>query len=147
MENSGRPHRTTQGGRERGAAAADKAEHWRTQDQVRGQNVRADGGQQGKRNQGGAYKASPKKGGQGSLSYLPGGSKGNSPSQRDDLQWLLNAENSGLGREDNWRARTQQQHWKRNTCTQGEGPADDMEQRREDDVVRKPGEHLSNGLC
>lgn len=134
MDKPSRPYRAKQGSWERGAAApTDKAESWRMQDHVRGQNFRSEGGQQqGKKNQGGPYWASPKKGGLGPLSYSPGGFRGgHSPSQRDDLRWFSGPENSGGGREDNWRERSQQQqHWRRST--QGEGPREDREQGRRD---------------
>uniref|UniRef100_A0A1A8KMV7 Kinesin family member 21A n=2 Tax=Nothobranchius kuhntae TaxID=321403 RepID=A0A1A8KMV7_NOTKU len=129
MDNTGRPYRTKQGNWERGAAAAGKAENWRTNDQFRGQNMRPEGGQQGKKNQGAPYKASPKKGGLGPLSYSPGGYRGDhSPSQRDD-QWFTGFENSYLNQEDNWRGRTQQP-WRR--TTQGEGLTENMDQGRRD---------------
>uniref|UniRef100_A0A1A8NBP0 polynucleotide adenylyltransferase n=1 Tax=Nothobranchius rachovii TaxID=451742 RepID=A0A1A8NBP0_9TELE len=129
MDNAGRPYRTKQGNRERGAAAAGKAENWRTNDQFRGQNMRPEGGQQGKKNQGAPYKASPKKGGLGPLSYSPGGYRGDhSPSQRDD-QWFTGFENSYLNQEDNWRGRTQQP-WRR--TAQGEGLTENMDQGRRD---------------
>ncbi|XP_041854762.1 terminal uridylyltransferase 4 isoform X2 [Melanotaenia boesemani] len=131
MENSGRPYRPKQGGWERGAAARDMADGWRMQDQARGQNLRSEGAQQGKKNQGAPYRASPKKGGLGPLSYSPGGLRsGHSPSQRDDFQWF-GPENSSGRREDNWNERLQQQqYWRRNT--QGEGPKDAREQERRD---------------
>lgn len=145
MENSGRPYRVRQGGWERGAAAADKAESWRIQDQGRGQNFRLDGGQQGK-NQGGPYRASPKKGGLGPVSYSPGGFRGgHSPSQKDDVRWFSGPENSGGSREDNWRERSQQQSWRRSS--QGEGPKEDREQgRREatDSSAHKSGRRRRN---
>uniref|UniRef100_A0A7N6A8I3 CCHC-type domain-containing protein n=1 Tax=Anabas testudineus TaxID=64144 RepID=A0A7N6A8I3_ANATE len=125
MENSGRPYRPRQGGWERGSGA-DKTESWRTQDQGRGQNFRPEGSQQGKRNQGGPYRASPKRGALGPLSYSPGGFRGgSSPSQKDDLRWSSGPENIGGSREDNWRERSQQ-HWRRST--RGEGPKEDQEQ-------------------
>ncbi|XP_041643234.1 terminal uridylyltransferase 7 [Cheilinus undulatus] len=131
MESSGRPYRARQGGWERGAAT-DKAESWRIQDQGRGQGFRSDGGQQG-RNHGGPYRASPKKGGLGPMSFSPGGFRGgHSPSQRDDLRWYSGPESSGGSREDNWRERSQQQqHWRRGT--HGEGPNEDREQGRRED--------------
>lgn len=131
MENSGRSYRARQGGWERGAGA-DRAESWRIQDQGRGQNYRSEGGQQGK-NQGGPYRASPKKGGLGPLSYSPGGFRGgHSPSQKDDLRWFSGPENIGGSREDNWRERLQPpQHWRRST--QGESPREDREQGRRED--------------
>ncbi|XP_045890712.1 terminal uridylyltransferase 7 [Micropterus dolomieu] len=141
MENSGRPYRARQGGWERGAAAAaaaaaDKAESWRIQDQGRGQNCRSEGGQQGK-NQGGPYRASPKKGVLGPMSYSPGGFRGgHSPSQRDDLRWSSGPENSGGSREDNWRERSQP-HWRKST--QGEGPREDT-----DGSTHKPGRRRRN---
>ncbi|KAE8291936.1 Terminal uridylyltransferase 7 [Larimichthys crocea] len=151
MENSGRPYRARQGGWERGgggggaaaggaAAAADKAESWRIQDQGRGQNFRSEGGQQSK-NQGGPYRASPKKGGLGPMSYSPGGFRGgHSPSQKDD-RWFSGPENSGGTREDNWRERAQQQqqqqHWRRSS--QAEGPKEDREQG-----AHKPGRRRRN---
>ncbi|XP_029295943.1 terminal uridylyltransferase 7 isoform X2 [Cottoperca gobio] len=130
MENSGRPYRGRQGGWERGAGA-ERGETWRSQDQGRGQNYRSEGGQQGK-NQGGPYRASPKKGGMGPLSYSPGGFRGgHSPSQKDDPRWFSGPENSGGTREDNWRERSQQ-HWRRST--QGEGPKEDREQGAREDT-------------
>ncbi|XP_059193159.1 terminal uridylyltransferase 7 isoform X2 [Centropristis striata] len=132
MENSGRPYRPRQErGWERGAGA-DRAESWRIQDQGRGQNYRSEGGQQGKY-QGGPYRASPKKGGLGPMSYSPGGFRGgHSPSQKDDLRWFSGPENSGGTREDNWRERSQQQHWRRSA--QGEGPKEDREQGGREDT-------------
>uniref|UniRef100_A0A668SFL3 CCHC-type domain-containing protein n=1 Tax=Oreochromis aureus TaxID=47969 RepID=A0A668SFL3_OREAU len=124
MENLGRPYRAKQGGRERGsaAAAAEKGESWWMQDQVRGQNFRSDGGQQAKKNQGGPYRASPKKGGLVPLSHSPGGLRGgHSPSQRDDVRWFSGPQ------EDNWRERSQQS-WRRGM--QGESPKEDREQGR-----------------
>lgn len=145
MENSGRPYRAKQGGRERGAAAAaaaEKGESWWMQDQVRGQNFRSDGGQQAKKNQGGPYRASPKKGGLGPLSHSPGGLRGgHSPSQRDDVRWFSGPQ------EDNWRERPQQS-WRRGM--QGESPKEDREQgRREatDDGFQKSGKCLEVSLC
>ncbi|XP_063346052.1 terminal uridylyltransferase 7 isoform X3 [Pelmatolapia mariae] len=141
MENSGRPYRAKQGGRERGAAAAaaEKGESWWMQDQVRGQNFRSDGGQQAKKNQGGPYRASPKKGGLGPLSHSPGGLRGgHSPSQRDDVRWFSGPQ------EDNWRERPQQS-WRRGM--QGESPKEDREQgRREatDDGFQKSGKRRRN---
>ncbi|CAJ1069149.1 terminal uridylyltransferase 7 isoform X2 [Xyrichtys novacula] len=124
MENSGRPYRARQGGWERGAAS-DKAESWRTQDHGRGQNYRSDGGQQG-RSHSGPYRASPKKGGLGPMSFSPGGFRGgHSPSHSDEPRWYSGPGNSGGSREDNWRERSQQQHWRRST--QGEGPREDRE--------------------
>ncbi|KAM7017608.1 terminal uridylyltransferase 7 [Tautogolabrus adspersus] len=134
MENSGRPYRARQGGWERGAGT-DKAESWRIQDQGRGQGFRSDGGPQG-RNHGGPYRASPKKGGLGPMSFSPGGFRGgHSPSQKDDPRWYSGPENSGGGREDNWRERSQQ-HWGRST--QGEGPKEDREQGRREDTDGGP---------
>ncbi|XP_037633222.1 terminal uridylyltransferase 7 isoform X2 [Sebastes umbrosus] len=137
MENSGRPYRARQGGWERGAGAgAERAERperpegWRNQEQGRGHNYRPEGGQQGK-NYGGPYRASPKKGGMGPLSYSPGGFRGgHSPSQKDDPRWFSGSENSGGTREDNWRERSQ--HWRRST--QGEGPREDREQGGREDA-------------
>ncbi|XP_042277287.1 terminal uridylyltransferase 7 isoform X3 [Thunnus maccoyii] len=145
MENSGRSYRTRQGGWERGAAS-DKAESWRSQDQGRGQSFRPHGGQQDKKNQGGPSRASPKKGGMGPLGYSPGGFRGgHSPLQKDDIRWFSGPENSGGSREDNWRERSQQQHWRRNT--QGEGPKEDKEQWRREDSdggAYKPGRRRRN---
>lgn len=144
MENSGRPYRARQS-REKGASTSDKAETWRTHDHVRGQNIRPEGGQQGRKNQTGQYWASPKKGGLGPLSHSPGAGYrgGHSPSQKDDLRWFPGPEKSSWNRDDNWRERSQQQqqHWRR--TTQGEGPKEDREQgRREnmDDGGQKGGE-------
>lgn len=151
MENSGRSYRARQGGWDRGAGA-ERPETWRIQDQGRGQSYRSEGGQQGK-NQGGPYRASPKKGGLGPLSYSPGGFRGgHSPSQKDDLRWFSGPDNSGGSREDNWRERSQQQqqqqHWRRST--QGEGPKEDREQGTREDTdggAYKPGEDLEIRLC
>ncbi|XP_032371984.1 terminal uridylyltransferase 7 [Etheostoma spectabile] len=130
MENSGRPYRARQGGWDRGAGA-ERAESWRTPDQGRGQNYRSEGGQQGK-NPGGPYRASPKKGGLGPLSYSPGGFRGgHSPSQKDDLRWFSGPDNSGGSREDNWRE-SSQQHWRRSN--QGEGPKEGREQGGREDT-------------
>nr|XP_046241304.1 terminal uridylyltransferase 7 isoform X2 [Scatophagus argus] len=130
MENLGRPKRARHGDWER-EAAADKVENWRIQDQGRGQHFRSEGGQQGK-SQGGLYRASPKKGGLGPMSYSPGGFRGgHSPLQRDDFRWFSGPENSGGSRDDNWRGRSQQQpqqHWRRNS--QGEGAEEYREQGR-----------------
>lgn len=150
MDNSGRPYRRMRGTWEREAAGTDEAECWRMHDQVRGQNLRCDGGQQGKRNQGGPYKASPKRGGLGPLGPSPAGFKGgHSPSQGDGFQWFPGPESGSLVREDNWRVRTQQQQqqqqWRRNA--QVEGSTEDMGQRRgEDDFAQKPGECLGRHL-
>lgn len=139
MENSGRPYRAKRGGRERGAAAAEKGESWWMQDQFQGQNIRSDGGQQAKKNQCGPYRSSPKKGGLGPLSRSPGGLRGgHSPSQRDDLRWFSGPQ------EDNWRERSQQH---RRRGTQGEVPKEDREQgRREstDDSSHKSGKRRRN---
>ncbi|XP_053180647.1 terminal uridylyltransferase 7 [Scomber japonicus] len=145
MENSGRSYRTRQGGWERGSPS-EKADSWRNQDQGRGQSFRPHGGQQDKKNHGGPSWASPKKGGMGPLGYSPGGFRGgHSPLQMDDTRWFPGHEGSGGGREDNWRERSQQQHWRRNT--QGEGPKDDKEQWRRDDSdggANKPGRRRRN---
>ncbi|XP_029960124.1 terminal uridylyltransferase 7 [Salarias fasciatus] len=139
MDNSGRAFWARPGGWERegggGGPAADKADTWRSQEHARGQNFRPDGGQQGKKNQGGPYWAGSKRGGLGPLSYSPGAFRGgHSPSQRDDPRWFLGHDNSYGTREDNWRDRfpqqQQQQHWRR--TTQGEGPKEDREQGRRD---------------
>nr|XP_040051270.1 terminal uridylyltransferase 7 [Gasterosteus aculeatus aculeatus] len=125
MENSGRPYRGRQGGRERGTGT-ERAEGWR--DQGRGQGYRSEGGQPGK-NQGGPYRASPKKGG---LSYSPGGFRGgHSPSQNDDPRWFPGTENIGGGREEGWRERSQQP-WRRSAP--GEGPMEDREQGGTEDT-------------
>ncbi|XP_019954729.2 terminal uridylyltransferase 7 [Paralichthys olivaceus] len=132
MENSGRPYRTRPSGWERGGAA-DKEEIWRIPDQGRGQNYRPEGGQQGKKNQGVPFRASPRKGAQGPLSYSPGGFRGgHSPSQKDDTRWFQGAENSGGLREDSWKERSQQQHWRRSV--QADGPKEDREQGRREDT-------------
>ncbi|KAM9744192.1 terminal uridylyltransferase 7 isoform 1-T1 [Menidia menidia] len=145
MEGSGRPYRSKQSGWERGAAAPDVPENWKMQDQARGQNYRPEGGQPGKKNQGGPYRASPKRGGLGPLSYSPGGFRGgHSPSQREDLRWFSGPESSG-SREEIWRERMQQQHWRRNT--QGEYTQDDREEgRREasEDGSQKSGRKRRN---
>ncbi|XP_026177468.1 terminal uridylyltransferase 7 isoform X2 [Mastacembelus armatus] len=145
MENSGRPYRARQSGRERGAAA-DKAESQRIQDRGRGQNFRPEGGQQGKKSQTGPYRASPKKGALGPLSYSPGGFRGGHiPSQKeDDIRWFSGPENGGGSREENWRERLQQQHWRRST--QGEGPKEGWEQGREatDGSAHKSGRRRRN---
>ncbi|CAB1454910.1 unnamed protein product [Pleuronectes platessa] len=131
MENSGRPYRTKPSGWERGGAP-DKEEAWKIPDQGRGQNFRPEGGQQGKKNQGGPFRASPRKGPLGPLSYSPGGFRGgHSPSQKDDSRWFPGLENSGGLRDDVWRERPQQQHWRRSG--QADGPKEDREQGRRDD--------------
>lgn len=130
MENSGRPFRARQGGWERGAVTADKEENWRIPDQGRGLNYRPEGVQQGK-NQGGPYRASPKKGGLGPMSYSPGGFRGgHSPAQREEFRWFSGPENSSGSREDNWRERSQQQHWRRSL--QVEGSKEDREHGHQD---------------
>ncbi|XP_068559289.1 terminal uridylyltransferase 7 [Cebidichthys violaceus] len=127
MENSGRPYRGRQGGRERGAGT-ERGESWRSQDQGRGQSYRSEGGHQG-----GPYRASPKKGGLGPLSYSPGGFRGgHSPSQKDDPRWFSGLDNSGGGREDSWRERSQP-HWRRSSAP-GEGPREDREQGGREDA-------------
>ncbi|KAM9858777.1 terminal uridylyltransferase 7 [Aulostomus maculatus] len=140
MENSGRPYRRRQGGRERGAAA-DRGESWRNQDQGRGPQGR---GQQGKKNQGGSYRGSPGKGGQGPSGYSPGTFRGgHSPMQRDG--WYSPPENSGGNREDDWRDRTQSLKWRKDT--RGEGPNEDREQWRKessDGGAHKPGRGWRN---
>ena len=145
MENSGRPHRSKQGSWERGAAAADKEERWRIHDQVQGQNLRPEGGQQGKKNQAGTYRASPKKGGLGPLSYSPVGIRGgHSPSQRDNLRWFSGPDNSAESQDDYWREFSREQHWRRSA--QARGPKEDREQgRREttDGSAPKSGEDFS----
>ncbi|KAF7665456.1 hypothetical protein LDENG_00143220 [Lucifuga dentata] len=125
MENFGWPHRARQAGWERGMTS-DKAENWRSQDQGRGYNFKPEGGQQGKKNQSGPYRASPKRGGLGPLSCSPGGFRGgHSPSQRDDFRWFSGPESSGGGRDDNWREHTEQQQWRRNF------QADELKEDRE----------------
>ncbi|KAM4745927.1 terminal uridylyltransferase 7 [Anableps anableps] len=137
MENSGRPYRE-QRSRERGATASDKGESWKMQDQVRGHNSRSEGGQQGKKSQGGPYNASPKKGGLGPLGYSPGGFRGGqSPSQRDDLRWFSGPVNSDFSQEDIWRGHSQQQDWRRRT--QGESPNEYGMRVDTDDTAHKPG--------
>ncbi|XP_061585537.1 terminal uridylyltransferase 7 isoform X2 [Cololabis saira] len=132
MENSGRSYRSKQASWERGGAAAgaaDKEERWKMQDQVRGQNLRSEGGQQGKKNQVGAYRASPKKGGPGPLSYSPVGIRGgHSPSQRDNFRWFSGPDSSVESQEDYWREFSKEQHWRRSA--QAEGPKDDREHGR-----------------
>lgn len=122
MENSGRPYRARKGGWERGAAAAaDKADNWRTLDQGPGHSYRSNG-----KNQAGPYRASPRTGGQGPLSSSPGGFRsGQSPSQKDDLRWFPGLDNMSGSLEDNWRERSYQQHWRRSS--QGEGPKEDRD--------------------
>nr|XP_057927335.1 terminal uridylyltransferase 7 [Doryrhamphus excisus] len=126
MENPDRPNWTGQGSWERGAVA----DNWRSQG--RGQPFRPDGPQHGKRGQGGPYRASPKRGGLGPLAYSPGGFRGgHSPLHRDDLHRFWSPENSGVGREDNWRERSQQQsNWSRNG--RDGGPREDRDQWRRD---------------
>lgn len=138
MENSGRPHRPKQSSWERGAAAADKEERWRMHDQGRGQNLRSEEGQQGKKNQAGPYRASPKKGGLGSLSYSPVGLRGgHSPSQRDNIRWFSGPD-STESQEDYRREFSREQHWRRSS--QAEGPKDDRETT--DGGAPKSGEDL-----
>ncbi|KAG7489838.1 terminal uridylyltransferase 7 [Solea senegalensis] len=146
MENSDRPFRTRPGGWERGASASDKADNWRDHEPGQGPNYRQEGGQQGKKNHGGHYRASPKKGGLGPLSYSPGGFRGgHSPSQKDDVRWD-GAAGGSSSREDNWRERSQQQPWRRSV--QAEGPREDREHGRRDDPdkdsAQKPGKRWRN---
>lgn len=148
MENLGRPHRARQAGWERGMTS-DKADNWRSQDQGRGHNFKSEGGQQNKNNQGGPYRASPKRGGLGPQSSSPGGIRGgHSPSQRDDLQWFPGPENSGGGREDSWREHSQQ--WWRSSTQEAEMNEDREERSKEPDVTpHKSGEELTakiNGI-
>lgn len=118
MENSGRPYRARKGGWERGAAGADKAENWRTQDQGQGHNYRSNG-----KNQGGPHRASPRAGGQGPLSSSLGGLRsGQSPTQKDELRWFTGLDNVSGSLEDNWRERSHQQRWRRSS--QGDGDRD-----------------------
>lgn len=122
MESSGRPYRARKGGWDRSAAAADKADCWRTLDQGPGHNYRSNG-----KNQGGPYRASPRTGGQGPLSSSPGGFRsGQSPSQKDDLRWFTGLDNMTGSLEDNWRERSYQQRWRRSS--QGDGPKEDRDQ-------------------
>lgn len=123
MENSGRPYRAKKGSWERGAGAG--ADNWRIQDQGQGQSYRSNG-----KNQGGPYRASPRKGGQGPLSSSPGGFRsGQSPSQKDDLRWLTGLDNTSGILEDNWRERSYPQRWRRSS--QGEAPHEDRDQDRD----------------
>ncbi|XP_061623433.1 terminal uridylyltransferase 7 [Phyllopteryx taeniolatus] len=104
MENSDRPNRTRPG------SWGAPADSWRSQDQSRGQTFRMDGAQQGRKSQGGPYRASPKRGGLGPLAYSPGAFRGgHSPLQRDDLHRFWSQENCGRPREENWREYMQQQ--------------------------------------
>ncbi|KAM6930542.1 terminal uridylyltransferase 7 [Xenentodon cancila] len=131
MENSGRPYRSKQASWERGGpAAADKEERWKMHDQVRGPNLRSEGGQQGKKNQVGPYRASPKKGGLGPLSYSPVGIRGgHSPSQRDNFRWFSCPDSSVESQEDYWREFPKEQHWR---SAQADGQKDDREHGRRD---------------
>ncbi|KAM3838258.1 terminal uridylyltransferase 7-like, partial [Diretmus argenteus] len=127
MDELARPHRARQGGWERGMTA-EEAETWRSQDQGRGYNFKTEGGHQGKKNQGGPYHASPKRGGMGPLSCSPGGFRGgHSPSQKEGFRRFAGPDNNGGGWEDNWRARSQQHHWRK---TQGEDLKEDREHGR-----------------
>lgn len=143
MENLGRNYRPRQGGWERGSTS-DNAESWRTQEPGRGQSFRSEGSSQGKRSQAGHYKASPKKGALGPLSYSPGGfSGGGSPSQKDESRWFPSPDNGGGSQDDNWRE-CLQQNWRRNIV--GEGPREDREQGwREgtESSANKSGEELA----
>ncbi|XP_061528099.1 terminal uridylyltransferase 7 [Phycodurus eques] len=104
MENSDRPNRTRPG------SWGAPADSWRSQDQSRGQTFRMDGAQQGRKSQGGPYRASPKRGGLGPLAYSPGAFRGgHSPLQRDDLHRFWSQENCVGPREENWREYMQQQ--------------------------------------
>ncbi|XP_029017640.1 terminal uridylyltransferase 7 [Betta splendens] len=143
MENSSRPQRPRQGGWER-SSASDNTESWRTQDQGRGQTFRSEGGSQGKRTQAGSYRASPKKGALGLLSYSPGGiSGGSSPSQKDEFRRFPGPENGGGSREEYRRERSQQ-NWRRNNV--GDGPREDREQgwREGTDSANKSGRRWRN---
>ncbi|XP_061673530.1 terminal uridylyltransferase 7 [Syngnathoides biaculeatus] len=104
MENSDRPNRTRPG------SWGAPADSWRSQDQSRGHTYRMDGAQQGRKSQGGPYRASPKRGGLGPLAYSPGAFRGgHSPLQREDLHRFWSPENCGPLRDDNWREYMQQQ--------------------------------------
>ncbi|XP_077570669.1 terminal uridylyltransferase 7 isoform X3 [Stigmatopora nigra] len=108
MENADRPNWTKPGSR--GAAA----DGWRIQDPIRGQPFRTDGGQQGKKIQGGPYHASPKRGGHGPMAYSPVAFRGgHSPLQRDDPRRFWSPDHSAGPQEEGWREYTQQQHWGR----------------------------------
>ncbi|XP_077570666.1 terminal uridylyltransferase 7 isoform X1 [Stigmatopora nigra] len=109
MENADRPNWTKPGSR--GAAA----DGWRIQDPIRGQPFRTDGGQQGKKIQGGPYHASPKRGGHGPMAYSPVAFRGgHSPLQRDDPRRFWSPDHSAGPQEEGWREYTQQQHWGKN---------------------------------
>ncbi|KAM4616906.1 terminal uridylyltransferase 7 isoform 2-T3 [Polymixia lowei] len=128
MEESGRPRNVKQGSRER-STVADEAESWRSHDVGRGYSPKPEGGHQGRKNQGGPYRASPKRGGLGPLSSSPGGFRGgHSPSQREGFRRFPGPENSGGGQEENWRERSQQQHWRKST--QGDDLREEREQGR-----------------
>ncbi|XP_076006661.1 terminal uridylyltransferase 7 [Genypterus blacodes] len=149
MENLGRPHRGRQAGWDRGMTS-DQAENWRSQDQGRGHHYKSEGGQQNRNNQGGPYRASPKRGGLGPLSCSPGGFRGgHSPSQRDDLQWFPGPDTSGGGREENWREYPQQQQqppqWWRGSTQEDDFREDREERSRESDVTpHKSGRRWRN---
>lgn len=142
MEDLSRPYRARQGGWERGGVT-DKTETWRIQEQGRGQTFRYEGSRQSK-NQCGPYRPSPKMGDLGSTSYSPGLFRGgNSPSQMDDVRWFSGPDNSGVSREDNWRERMHQQHWRSGSQ---EGQKRDREQGRKetnDDGAHNSGEELN----
>ncbi|XP_077417749.1 terminal uridylyltransferase 7 [Vanacampus margaritifer] len=124
MENSDRHNWARPGS---WGAAADGR---RNQDQSRGQPFRTDGGHQGKKNQGGPYWASPKRGGLGPLVYSPGAFRGgHSPLQRDDSHRFWSPENNGGTREENWREHMQQQWGK---SVRDGGPHEDRDIWRRD---------------
>ncbi|XP_077377728.1 terminal uridylyltransferase 7 [Festucalex cinctus] len=106
------------------------ADGWRSQDQSRGYPFRSDGGHQGKKNQGGPYWASPKRGGLGPLAFPPGAFRGrHSPLQRDDLHRFWSPESSGGTREENWREHMLQQWGK---SVRDGGPHEDRDIWRRD---------------
>ncbi|XP_014856072.1 PREDICTED: terminal uridylyltransferase 7 [Poecilia mexicana] len=132
MENSSKPYRSKQKSREKGATASGKGENWKMQDHIRGHNSRSEGGQHGKKSQGGPYNASPKKGGLGPLGYSPGGFRGGqSPSRRDDFS-----------QEESWRGPSQQLDWRRRT--QAESSNEYGMREDTDDVAHKPGRRQRN---
>ncbi|XP_032433666.1 terminal uridylyltransferase 7 [Xiphophorus hellerii] len=140
MENSSKPYRSKQKSREKGATASGKGENWKMQDQIRGHNSRSEGGQHGKKSQGGPYNASPKKGGLGPLGYSPGGFKGGqSPSQRDDLRWCSV---NDFSQEEIWRGHSQQHDWRRRNL--GESSNEYGMREDTDDIAYKPGRRRRN---
>ncbi|XP_056142111.1 terminal uridylyltransferase 7 [Lampris incognitus] len=139
MTEPSRPRHVRQGGWEQ--STADEVETWRSQDLRQGYSPGREGGHHSKKNLGGPYRASPKKGGLGPLSSSLGAFRsGHSPSQRDGFRRFPVPESSVAGRDENWRERMQQQQNLRKTVPGG-GLKEDWEQGRKDssDTIHNSG--------